>query len=79
MLVWVTRDKDDGDDKDNSKSCINITNEKPNFLEDENCWNWACNGTFCGFMQVSQFDKEFGFTPRKGSGKQYNLTLEEIK
>ena len=75
MKIWITRDKDEGVGDD--KSCINITAQQPTWLNDEGCWNFSA-GDFLGFMPASPFGKSFGFTPRKGSCKQYELTLKEI-
>ena len=68
MKVWVTRD----DDRelnidmwlDEPRKDIDLHYRIGNL--------WAC-------WEQRDFKKMFGFTPRKGSCKQYELSLKEIK
>ena len=67
MKVWVTRDKI------KKVHCrTKVWREKPTFI----------GNRFYGgeIMSTSQwlFKRDFGFTPRKGSCKRYELTLKEI-
>ena len=72
MKVWITRD-DDG-------CCIWNDREKPKKND------WDCYEAFGKYSERLTEDQPkfiikefFGFTPRKGSCKQYELTLKEIK
>lgn len=73
MKIWVTRDEGD---------IISLWDIRPtkcpvkgynlSAKQEQNECEWAeVVGTFV-------FKKLFGFTPRKGSCKQYDLTLKEI-
>ena len=76
MRVWITRDKETrwaGD------SCLWVG--KPKLMSD---------GTYDSITKATAIDQfehmtpsciksRFGFTPRKGSCKQYELSLKEIK
>lgn len=73
MKVWVTRDRD---------GCC-IWNDKAVLRRD---LDFGCfedvdmKGDRCTSDMLPMWFKEFfGFTPRKGSCKQYELTLKEIK
>jgi len=70
MKVWVTRDRKNG-------VCwcdIRQSKEKPTRLGD----TWKSDGGVFG-MTTKEVTNLFGFTPRKGSCKQYNLELTEIE
>lgn len=69
MLVWVTRDKTDSGD-------ICIWKSKPALLR-----SMFAIGSDVGDddFRVGAFKKLFGFTPRKGSCKQMELSLKEVK
>ena len=76
MKVWVTRDK-------NRAGCVCIWRQKP---EKESApivgvyydkKNNSANFPF--YIFDDEFKKGFGFTPRKGSCKQMNLSLTEIE
>ena len=66
MKVWVTRDKKDS----HLNWLIVIWQEKP-------VWNGYSDGWVME-VKVTGFKALFGFTPRKGSCQQYNLTLTKI-
>ena len=78
MRVWLTRD--DGSYSDDS--CLWTGKKKP-FVDTDGRWEFVGIGTYPidSFEHISprQSKKYFGFTPRKGSCKQYELTLKEIK
>jgi len=69
MKVWVTRDVD--------LDLVEVnTGDKPYQDEDGDFFG---NGVNIGTLCPEECKKVFGFTPRKGSCKQYELSLEEIK
>ena len=74
MKVWVTRDMEEG------QACVEMWHDRPRKYK----WMVGAKGQFyydgargCD-MEYGNFRKFFGFTPRKGSCKQYELTLKEI-
>ena len=77
MKVWVTRDKGV------AGNCIVIWDIKPKL--DGAYWEPPKRNGYYEWGKVSEelateaFKRLFGFTPRKGSCKQYELTLKEIK
>jgi hypothetical protein len=75
MKVWVTRDRD-------GIICAWNTNRGLE-IGDDGMWDTAESKTDIveGYdeMDPRNFKKLFGFTPRKGSCKQYELELKEIK
>lgn len=74
MKVWISRDKSMGV----GSRIVDIWKGKPEI--DGNCFFGT--GKDCiapADMDVKQFKALLGFTPRKGTCKEYNLTLEEVK
>jgi hypothetical protein len=72
MRVWVTREK-----KECPYDC-GIWFAKPKKRRDRYDFGGKAP-VFRNLYRSSQFKKDFGFTPRKGSCKQYELSLKEIK
>jgi len=70
MKVWVTRDEGKG-----TSDCA-VFKKKPHLEED--MWTTGMVRSLVFEMRVQYFKSLFGFTPRKGSCKQYELTLKEI-
>ena len=75
MKVWVTRDKSKCPE---SYVCIFYDGTKP--VKTSKCF-WLCIEVGRVIMQENNrhFKSLFGFTPRKGTCKQYELTLTEIE
>ncbi|GAG42667.1 unnamed protein product [marine sediment metagenome] len=72
MKTWLTRDVNDK----NGSVCV--WNGKPR-LDDDAIYYDCIDGVDLIVCEGSKdFKKFFGFTPRKGSCKQYELTLKEI-
>ena len=77
MKVWVTRDRDNTGDICGWNDMENVK------MDDTGFWDageYNCNQiiSFLESLHPSQFKKMFGFTPRKGSCRQYELSLKEI-
>ena len=79
MKVWVTRDKDDS-------GCICFWDtDKFLSLDINRMWDAEMEGYAKTIineftdMGPEDFKRRFGFTPRKGSCKQYELSLTEIE
>ncbi len=77
MKVWVTRDKTkDGD------VAVWVGKEKDLFLNNYGRYSCEADCDTCEidylYMRPRTFKKYFGFTPRKGSCKEYELTLKEM-
>ena len=72
MKVWITRAVGEYD------SDIDIFNQERKPERENDYWTGI---THWGqiISNPPDFKKLFGFTPRKGSCKQYNLELKEIK
>lgn len=79
MKVWVTRDKNDGDGKHDS--CVVVTESKPVLRRDKETYrhHYGKDDDFDMYISAVNCKKKYKFTPRKGSCKQYELTLKEIK
>ena len=78
MKVWVTRDNG------KHNSCVTVwENSKPVINSDGLFYpDYTKDSGMHEQMVVegaTKFKSLFGFTPRKGSCKQYELTLKEIK
>jgi len=76
MKVWITRDKQDIVGAFGGRA-------KPKLVENElgqKEWSdgYSRESHYLFFMDLRYFKSLFGFTPRKGSCKQYELTLKEI-
>ena len=74
MKVWITRDE-------NGSVCIwngnkDLSKSRGEWLSDEDI---ALELDSMSGQLIKQFKKFFGFTPRKGSCKKYELTLTEVK
>ena len=79
MKVWVTRDSDDGDEIMNSSISIRLHQPTP-WPQKEGMWMLTPDSSSCDlFIAKPMFNVLFGFTPRKGSSEQRELSLEEIK
>jgi len=78
MKVWVTRDTGEYSDD----ICLWTGRKKP-FIDTDGRWEFEGAGTYpigsFEHMSPRQSKSNFGFTPRKGSCKQYELSLKEIK
>lgn len=77
MKVWVSRDK-------TKSAAITIWNASEPVLGNMGLFYPDYNQGSCMADQMEiwsgpEFKAEFGFTPRKGTCKQYNLELTEIK
>ncbi len=78
MKVWITRDSDD-----DGEIC-GWKNEKGLIVLD-GCWDTDCTSDInttidiLDCLRAPVFKSLFGFTPRKGSCKQYELSLKELK
>ena len=70
MKVWITRDKD------NRNIDVAIFKKKPELGEFSNMFEGT---SLLLEMRAKDTKPLFGFTPRKGSCKQYELELKEIK
>jgi len=70
MKVWVTRDNDE------TNECNITLGSKPQLTAGE--W-FDCNGDEMTIGGHKAFKGRFGFTPRKGSCQQYELSLTKIK
>jgi hypothetical protein len=70
MKVWVTRDRDD------RQFTIAVWSVKPRLHHDQ--WELCQTDDLKELHDPGSFKKKFGFTPRKGSCKQYELSLKEI-
>jgi hypothetical protein len=66
--AWITRDR--------QQNVIAGTHAKPK-TKDASFFSSDGKPAFL-FLNVTEFKKAFGFTPRKGSCKQYELSLKEI-
>jgi len=81
MKVWVTRDRDRAS---HPEVCVWEGSEAPVVYEDG---YYDCRVTErttrvveeFEAIEASRFKGLFGFTPRKGSCKQYELSLKEIE
>ena len=72
MKVWVTRDMD-------GFGTIVTWGRKPfDTMDDDGCW-YDTIDPIDEDRNAKNFRKNFGFTPRNGSCKQYELSLKEIK
>jgi hypothetical protein len=71
MKVWVTRD-DDGEDR----CCVSCG--KPDQQDSGHGTYYIVDAGPFFEGQHGLFRKGFGFTPRKGSCKQYELKLEAV-
>ncbi|KKN77264.1 hypothetical protein LCGC14_0362420 [marine sediment metagenome] len=73
MKVWISRDK-------GLTGCIEIYIEEPE-IGDMGYYGpkKRKDGHSSGRYEPDVFQALFGSTPRKGTCKQYNLTLEELK
>jgi len=71
MKVWITRD--------NAVQVVEVFFWKKKPYKDEGRLYpvTSCREPF--WITLYKFKKLFGFTPRKGTCKQYDLTLKEIK
>ena len=80
MLVWVARDRTTSaivsvwQEKKPTKT---IGSERTLFMPDYE--NGDCMGSLLNNWAPKKFKQHFGFTPRKGSCKQMELSLKEIK
>ena len=80
MKVWVTRDKNRAA---HPEVCVWEGSESP-IAHDDGYYDCRVSGRTTRVVdefeniEASYFKKLFGFTPRKGSCKQYNLKLEEV-
>lgn len=81
MKVWVTRDKTK---VTHPEVCVWEGSESP-VCQSNGFYDWPVTSRTCRIMdefeniiEASRFKKLFGFTPRKGTCKQYELTLKEI-
>lgn len=77
MKVWVTRDNDETGDVCGWNDIKNIKMNSSGF------WDGGLHNTkqlipWLENLSPKQFKTRFGFTPRKGSCKQMNLSLTEI-
>jgi hypothetical protein len=70
MKVWVTRDKTEP-----SHDSICRWADEPIMSNN----GWFHGGTMLETYEIPEFKKDFGFTPRKGTCKQCELSLKEIK
>lgn len=68
MRVWVTRDN-------GNKNRVTLTTKQPTKRGEL----FYSKEAAILMMFSDEIKKLFGFTPRKGSCKQYELTLKEIK
>ena len=74
MKVWISRDRK-GHDLD---YLVWISEVKPVWTGVE--WLYSKDATVTmESLRATGFKAFFGFTPRKGTCKEYNLTLEEVK
>ena len=72
MKVWVTRD-------DNYQGKCAGFRSKPHIPDGETHWNGENSEDVIFDLFVDRFKHLAGFTPRKGSCKQYELSLKEVK
>lgn len=74
MRIWVSRD---------SKYDVNVWGGTESPIKDEGVYTWPVTERTCYMLWEeilpSTFKANMGFTPRKGTCKQYELTLKEIK
>jgi len=78
MLVFVTRDKNDGDEITDSAMSLRINKPTPSETEIGR-WMLLAGSSGCDlFLAAPHFKQLFGFTPRKGSCKQMELSLKEV-
>ena len=81
MKVWITRDSDGACD---NFVCLWRGSEAP-VKQSDGYYNCPVTSRTCKMIaefedcEPSDFNRQFGFTPRKGSCKQYELTLKEVK
>ena len=68
MKVWITRD-DDG---------ICLWEDRANPSKEGDLQFYGSVSPYA-YLSSKTFKERYGFTPRKGSCKQYELTLKEIK
>ena len=73
MKVWVTRDQIQPED---DTVIWNVVSGRP--ASDGQDFDYV-NGFIKYESTAASFKKLFGFTPRKGTCKQYELSLKEIK
>ena len=71
QAVWIARDKAEGYDYE-----VDMSMSKPYLNSHEGFFESTGKHAI---LHVEAFKDIFGFTPRKGSCKQYELTLKEIK
>jgi hypothetical protein len=76
MKVWVTRDAVDPSDEIGVYYC-GIFREKPTKTMDR--FHSTTRGDSLYSRNTPWFKETFGFTPRKGSCKQYELSIKEVK
>lgn len=72
MKVWITRDSDFPDRQ------LLAWSEKPRSQRPRGAW-WVGRRLPIAEFHIPYFKALFGFTPRKGTCKQYELTLKEIE
>lgn len=74
MKVWVTRDK-----TGYWSNAINLNDYKMEQDDEDGCFEMRDdNSPHLMAVGKTWFKRKFGFTPRKGSCKQMNLSLTEI-
>ena len=77
MKVWITRDDKE---YDSQQGDIVIWNSMyPKTPKKDGSGVWENGGKCMADVNKHDFRNLFGFTPRKGSCKQYELTLKEMK
>ena len=72
MQVWVTRDG-----KNFTANKVEFWNSRPKSNRSK-AQHFYTGTDYEDDMSISLFKRLFGFTPRKGSCKQYELSLKEI-
>ncbi len=84
MKVWISRDN-----TDSVSDFVKIWDRKPerHYYKERSLWKWKGQVFFnpvfprnpgWQIIDVRTFKENFGFTPRKGSCKEYELSLKKL-
>jgi hypothetical protein len=74
MKVWISRDN-----MDSVRDIIKVWERKPNKTSDSCFYDSISSSSGWLIMSANDFKERFGFRPRKGSCKEYNLVLAALR
>lgn len=72
MKVFVARDK-------TKQGKCPVFSRKPHLVDDDRLWESKGISYLLMDLEAQRFKRLFGFTPRKGSCRQMELSLKEIE